>query len=66
MIIKLYFGDDNNSYLSLGMCTAALEALGARVHKRMVIRDATVKLRCTGPVKADLMEAHSTTGEMGM
>ncbi|KOB67102.1 Uncharacterized protein OBRU01_20202, partial [Operophtera brumata] len=49
-----------------GMCTAGLEALGARVHKRMLIRDATVKLRCTGAVKADLMEAHSTTGEMEM
>ncbi|CAB3220998.1 unnamed protein product [Arctia plantaginis] len=47
-------------------CTAALEALGARVHKRMIIRDATVHLRCTGPLKADLMEAHSTTGEMEM
>ncbi|XP_022828416.1 uncharacterized protein LOC111357839 [Spodoptera litura] len=47
-------------------CTAALEALGARVHKRMVIRDASVHLRCTGPLKASLMEAHSTTGEMEM
>ncbi|KAH9632681.1 hypothetical protein HF086_008508 [Spodoptera exigua] len=45
-------------------CTAALEALGARVHKRMVIRDASVHLKCTGPLKASLMEAHSTTGEM--
>ncbi|XP_075981411.1 uncharacterized protein LOC142980023 [Anticarsia gemmatalis] len=48
------------------VCTAALEALGARVHKRMVIRDANVHLRCTGPLKASLMEAHSTTGEMEM
>ncbi|KAJ8733811.1 hypothetical protein PYW07_014362 [Mythimna separata] len=45
-------------------CTAALEALGAKVHKRMVIRDATVHLRCTGPLQASLMEAHSTTGDM--
>ncbi|CAH0600252.1 unnamed protein product [Chrysodeixis includens] len=48
------------------LCTAALEALGARVHKRMVIRDASVHLLCTGPLKASLMEAHSTTGEMEM
>ncbi|CAH0406145.1 unnamed protein product [Chilo suppressalis] len=48
------------------MCTAALEALGARVHKRMVIKDATVRLRCSGPLQASLDDAHSTTGEMEM
>ncbi|XP_047534398.1 uncharacterized protein LOC125069086 [Vanessa atalanta] len=47
-------------------CTAALDAVGAKVHKRMVIRDADVKLRCTGPLLANLKEAHSTTGEMEM
>ncbi|KAJ0181378.1 hypothetical protein K1T71_003463 [Dendrolimus kikuchii] len=47
-------------------CTAALEALGARVSNRMVIRDATVRLRCTGETQAKLMEAHSTSGEMEM
>ncbi|XP_073947398.1 uncharacterized protein [Choristoneura fumiferana] len=47
-------------------CTAALEALGARVHKRILIRDAAVRLRCSGPLQAALMEAHSTTGEMEM
>nr|XP_004923017.2 uncharacterized protein LOC101744925 [Bombyx mori] len=47
-------------------CTIALEALGARVHTRMVIRDARVRLRCAGPVGANLMEAHSTTDEMEM
>ncbi|XP_041973777.1 uncharacterized protein LOC121729363 [Aricia agestis] len=47
-------------------CSAALDAVGARVHKRMVIRDANVKLRCSGPLAAKLMEAHSTTGEMEM
>ena len=31
----------------------------------MVIRDANVKLRCLGPLRANLKEAHSTTGEMG-
>ncbi|VVC90729.1 unnamed protein product [Leptidea sinapis] len=46
-------------------CTAALEAVGAKVHKRIVIKDANVKMRCTGPVDASLKEAHSTTGEMG-
>ncbi|XP_034840918.1 circadian clock-controlled protein daywake-like [Maniola hyperantus] len=47
-------------------CTAALDAVGARVHKRMVIKDANVKLRCTGAIEATLSEAHSTTGEMEM
>ncbi|KAL0895436.1 hypothetical protein ABMA27_011558 [Loxostege sticticalis] len=47
-------------------CTAALEALGARVHKRMVIRDATVRLRCSGDLKASLDDAHSTTDKMEM
>ncbi|XP_028174786.1 uncharacterized protein LOC114363301 [Ostrinia furnacalis] len=47
-------------------CTAALEALGARVHKRMVIRDATVHLRCLGDLKASLDDAHSTTDKMEM
>ncbi|XP_072936194.1 uncharacterized protein [Epargyreus clarus] len=47
-------------------CTIGLEALGAKVHKRIVIRDANVKLKCTGTPDADLMEAHSTTGEMEM
>ncbi|XP_045761237.1 uncharacterized protein LOC123864666 [Maniola jurtina] len=47
-------------------CTAALDAVGARVHKRMVIKDANVKLRCTGALEATLSEAHSTTGEMEM
>ncbi|VVC90728.1 unnamed protein product [Leptidea sinapis] len=47
-------------------CTAALEAVGAKVHKRIVIKDANVKMRCTGPVDASLKEAHSTTGEMAV
>ncbi|CAG9576124.1 unnamed protein product [Danaus chrysippus] len=47
-------------------CSAALDAVGAKVHKRIVIKDANVKLRCTGPLKASLMEAHSTTSEMEM
>ncbi|CAF4830407.1 unnamed protein product [Pieris macdunnoughi] len=47
-------------------CSAALEALGAKVHKRIVIKDANVKLRCMGPLDASLKEAHSTTGEMEM
>ncbi|XP_052753674.1 uncharacterized protein LOC113517177 [Galleria mellonella] len=48
------------------MCTAALVALGARVHKRMVIKDADVRLRCTGALNGRLDEAHSTTNEMEM
>ncbi|CAK1548673.1 unnamed protein product [Leptosia nina] len=48
------------------LCSAALEAIGAKVHKRIVIKDANVKLRCTGPLDASLREAHSTTGEMEM
>ncbi|XP_060809377.1 uncharacterized protein LOC106140689 [Amyelois transitella] len=51
---------------NFSMCTAALVALGARVHKRMVIRDADVRLRCSDTVKADLNEVHSTTNEMEM
>ncbi|XP_026323308.1 uncharacterized protein LOC113232745 [Hyposmocoma kahamanoa] len=47
-------------------CTASLEAIGARVHKRMVVRDAIVRLHCSGPLRTDLNEAHSTTGEMEM
>ncbi|XP_048006499.1 uncharacterized protein LOC125241860 [Leguminivora glycinivorella] len=47
-------------------CTASIEAAGARAHKRLVVRDAAVRLRCAGPLRADLMEAHSTTGEMEM
>ncbi|KAG6448011.1 uncharacterized protein LOC115442091 [Manduca sexta] len=47
-------------------CTASLEVLGARLHKRMVIRDSTVRLICNGPIEANLVEAHSTTGEMEM
>ncbi|OWR42242.1 seminal fluid protein CSSFP066 [Danaus plexippus plexippus] len=47
-------------------CSAALDAVGAKVHKRIVIKDANVKLRCTGALKASLMEAHSTTSEMEM
>ncbi|CAG4921335.1 unnamed protein product [Colias eurytheme] len=47
-------------------CTAALDAVGAKVHKRIVIKDANVKLRCAGPLDASLKEAHSTTGEMEM
>ncbi|XP_049887866.1 uncharacterized protein LOC126382140 [Pectinophora gossypiella] len=47
-------------------CTAGLVALGARVHKRMVIRDATVRLQCSGQTRADLMDAHSTTHDMEM
>ncbi|XP_059049445.1 uncharacterized protein LOC131844548 [Achroia grisella] len=46
------------------MCTAALVALGARVHKRMVIKDADVRLRCGGALNGRLDEAHSTTTEM--
>ncbi|XP_045450186.1 uncharacterized protein LOC123658936 [Melitaea cinxia] len=45
-------------------CSAALNAVGAKVHKRIVIRDADVKLKCSGPLMANLKEAHSTTGEM--
>ncbi|XP_013168269.1 PREDICTED: uncharacterized protein LOC106118231 [Papilio xuthus] len=48
------------------LCTAALEAVGAKVHKRIVVRDANVKLKCAGQLSADLMEAHSTTHEMEM
>ncbi|KAG7304256.1 hypothetical protein JYU34_011196 [Plutella xylostella] len=48
------------------MCSASIEALGARVHKRMVVRDAVVRLKCAGPLQADLDEAHSATGEMEM
>ncbi|XP_068629040.1 circadian clock-controlled protein daywake-like [Battus philenor] len=48
------------------LCTAALEAIGAKVHKRIVVRDAIVKLKCSGRLSADLMEAHSTTSEMEM
>ncbi|KAJ2943928.1 hypothetical protein O0L34_g8249 [Tuta absoluta] len=47
-------------------CTAALVALGARVHKRMVIREATVRLQCSGQTRADLYNAHSTTHDMEM
>ncbi|CAG5036391.1 unnamed protein product [Parnassius apollo] len=47
-------------------CTAALVAVGAKVHKRIVVRDANVNLKCSGPMSADLMEAHSTTNEMEM
>ncbi|XP_050665903.1 uncharacterized protein LOC126966071 [Leptidea sinapis] len=53
-------------YANFTYCTAALEAVGAKVHKRIVIKDANVKMRCTGPVDASLKEAHSTTGEMEM
>ncbi|KAM3958256.1 uncharacterized protein ACR2FA_007701 [Aphomia sociella] len=51
---------------NFSMCTAALVALGARVHKRMVIKDADVRLRCSGPLNGRLDEAHSTTNEMEM
>ncbi|XP_063634652.1 uncharacterized protein LOC134805267 [Cydia splendana] len=47
-------------------CTASIEAVGARAHKRLVVRDAAVRLRCAGPLHADLMDAHSSTGEMEM
>jgi hypothetical protein len=48
------------------MCTAAFVAQGARVHRRIVIKDVTVRLRCAGQMQASLDDAHSTTGEMGM
>ncbi|XP_053601778.1 uncharacterized protein LOC128670268 [Plodia interpunctella] len=51
---------------NFSMCTASLVALGARVHKRMVIRDADVRLQCGETVRADLDEVHSTTNEMEM
>ncbi|XP_063547460.1 uncharacterized protein LOC134754915 isoform X2 [Cydia strobilella] len=47
-------------------CTASIEAVGARAHKRLVVRDAAVRLRCAGPLQADLMDTHSSTGEMEM
>ncbi|XP_063372490.1 uncharacterized protein LOC134660645 [Cydia amplana] len=47
-------------------CTASIEAVGARAHTRLVVRDAAVRLRCAGPLRADLMDAHSSTGEMEM
>lgn len=62
--LYLLYNDNGDEFAAL--CTADLEAVGAKVHKRIVVRDANVKLKCSGPLSADLMEAHSTTDEMGM
>ncbi|GBP92691.1 hypothetical protein EVAR_69830_1 [Eumeta japonica] len=51
-------------YANFTSCSAAIEATGARVHRRMVVRDAVVRLRCVGAPHVQFADYHSATEQM--